>query len=665
MGTGTPIPGTTSAVDSPAAVAAAGMLMEGQFGNGNGGVFGNGSGVGMGLGLTPRMGTGFTPVAMQLTASQGGISAVLGAQDQEEERKRRIEAIVGMLSTKWGFVSQEGVERCARRLGLECLWDEGMGDGKRTLTIAGTGVIVDVEFLGEEVGSVMLQFEGSRESVKEQAAAGADVLRKDLRGEHGLGYVALDGFVDNLERLATMDRLGGGGVSCFDAVDGIYRSLERVFSWEAGKAKEQKTEDVEEEVMCRHSGRPRLHTKGRVGLSLQYWMGTKLLSKKERGHEAMDVDTTPTIDEEGDEIPIWAAIIECEASSADLHPSIKVSDDWVSEAVEKQAPIETNGLPLEDSPIDWQEPLPTFLSSDSPTNGAMDIEPNPIPHPKPPDVRFVAKFEPPVIVPLQLAIDIHESVGSPLAQESLLPTTYENLLFEDVDAENQLLPNPRNLKKNIISYDPTTEAVSRHKHKFTLFTQPQDFARAITHLPFSHPRQIIALLPTLRQWALTASILRRSFVSNSDNDASSPISNGHTNGDAQHSEPTTFQTIDAELADFMCSPLPTDPASSTSSSSKVRDIQITLTTTPLPRLNLHFPNPRHGGKLASVGFNVGLNGVIDGVDVDDGSPPWQQNGALDIGEEKGKEIVALREKVRKVLEVGEDIGVCVEWMVRG
>lgn len=71
MGTGTPIPGTTSAVDSPAAVAAAGMLMEGQFGNGNGGVFGNGSGVGMGLGLTPRMGTGFTPVAMQLTASQG------------------------------------------------------------------------------------------------------------------------------------------------------------------------------------------------------------------------------------------------------------------------------------------------------------------------------------------------------------------------------------------------------------------------------------------------------------------------------------------------------------------------------------------------------------------------------------------------------------------
>lgn len=657
---GTPRAGTTSAVDSPVAMApavgaASGMLMEG-FGTPRGIAGGNGMGMSTG-------GSGFTPVAMQMSVSQGGlssigmgmgISGIMGGQEAEEERRRRrMKEVVGMIGARgWGFVSLEGVERGSRRLGMD--FDEG--------AIAGVGVIVEVGFGegGKGVRGVEVMFEGSGEGVRGRARGVAECLRGDLLGRSGEGegvYVGLGRFVGNLERLARMDRCGGRGVSCFDAVEGLGVGLERVFEWERGRA-----EGEEVEVMSRGSGRPRWHVRGRVGLALQYWMDRRLLvdKEKEQGEEEMDVDITGANEDE-EENSIWSAIIECEVSSADIYPPIKVSDAWVSEVVEKPAPIENDVLPMDSSPIDWQEPPPTVLSPESPTNGAMNIN-STISLPRQPDARFVAKFEPAVIVPLPLALQIHESVGSPLLQESLLPTTYENLLFEDVDAGNPPLATPRTLEKTVSSYDPAIDTFSHHKHKYTLFTQPQDFARAITSLPFAHPRQIIAILPTLRQWALTASILRRTFIpSPSPEIPTSKSTSQSSPPSSPKSKSKSFLTIDAELADFISTPLPNDPLSSSSSNplSKTKDIQISLTTTPVPRMVLHFPNQRYGGKLASVGFNVGLNGGIEGVDVDDGG--WEMDG----GGEGGKGIGRVREGVRRCVEVGEEVGVVVEWVCGG
>ena len=73
---------------------------------------------------------------------------------------------------------------------------------------------------------------------------------------------------------------------------------------------------------------------------------------------------------------------------------------------------------------------------------------------------------------------------------------------------------------------------------------------------------------------------------------------------------------------------------------------------------LHFPNQRYGGKLASVGFNIGLNGVIEGVDIDDGRAMWEMGGRDGTKDGIGR----LRECVRRVLEVGEDAGGVVEWV---
>lgn len=637
------------------------MLMDGHFGFPLGGT-----------GFTPR-GVGLTPVGMQITASQGGISAIVAAQDQEEERKRRTEAIVGMMSTRWGFVSQVGVERCATRLGLECLWEEGMGEErKRTLTIAGDGVLVDVEFRGEDVRGVVLQFEGSRESVVAGAGAAGKVLGMNLKGGGEVGYVLLDSFVGNLERLAGMDRLGGAEVNCFDAIEGIYRSLEKVFRWEVNGRESEGTKlgDIDMDVadtMCRQNGRPMMHTRGRVGLALQYWIERRLVSGKQSTADDMNADTIEPTEDLGKSV-VWSAIIECEASPAELFPPIRISDFWASEAVAQ--PV-SGADSMDHHLIDWLDPPPTFLSPKSPTDGVGPLELDRNAQPRTPDIRFVARFEPPVIVPMQTAIQIHTSVGSPLTQESLLPTTYESLIFSDRDGRNYPATAPRSVETTVISYDPSNDTSSSHRHKSTLFTQPNDYARAITYLPFSHPRQITALLPFLRQWALTATILRHSFVKDPSDEISNPLANGHSDPQAQTSLPPQFQTIDDELADFMSSPLPSDPSSTNGTVGNLKAIDITLTTTPLPRFNVHFPNPRHGGKLASVAFNVGLNGTIEGVDVDDGSPPWQlaaasgaASGIMEAGDQKTKERIKLRESVKKVLEVGESIGVCVEWMSR-
>lgn len=615
------------------------------------------NGAGLGLGFTPR-GTGFTPVAMQMTGSSGGINGILAAQDQEEERKRRIEAVTAMVAGRWGFVSQEGVERCAKRLGLDALWEDGMGDGKRMLTIAGTAMLLEVEFEAEDVMGCVLSFPGSGEDVGGRAARGAEVLRRDLKGD---GYVRLEGFVENMEILGRMDRLGGEKISCFDATDGVFRSLEKLWRWEIEREKQQGKEGVEEEVMCRRSGRPRMHTRGRAGLALQYWMERLVLGEEKEADE-MDIDDKGTGEVDG-EAEIWSAIIECEASSAELYPSIRVSDAWLPQAVGRSAPAEPNELPGNDPSIDWQEPPPTLLAPDEQGESAATVtESNPLQQPKPPDVRFVARFEPPVVVPLQTAIQVHNSVGLPIPQEMILSTTYESLLFARNEVQTPQA-EPRTVEKSVSTYDSATDTLTSHIHKYSLFPQQQDWARSITHLPFSHPRQIIAVLPILRQWALTGSILRRAF--DPDKEPPPPKANGHsTSSQDQPSppEPTPFQTLDAELAAFMASPLPNAPKPP---SDQVREVQVTFKATPVPQFQVNFPNARYGGKLAGLNFMVGLNGVVGSVDVHDGSPDWGGNGVANgEGGEKAKEVVSLREKVRKVLEVGESIGVAVEWLAR-
>lgn len=675
---------TTVGIDSPAVTAAAAMLMEGVMGGAGGsGAGGPGGGI-IAKGLTPNdgagLGIGMTPLGGAGGSVVSGLAG-MAERDQEEERKRRLEVICEMVGGRWGWVGQEGVERCARRIGFECLWEEGMGtgEGKRVLSIAGEGVLIEVGFKDDEVADVGLSFPASQEDVGKWVGNGAAVLKKDLTGvtgsdddgnagktdnDKGRRYVGLEPFVKNLQGLRRMDQLSGEAANCFDAVDGIFKSLDRIYEWElrpegTGKAAETK-------ITCSLGGRPQMHVNGSIGLMLGYWK---------------DRRNAPTIQEEERltleaQIPkTWSVLMECEECLAEVYTPIRITDQWVSKEVSRAANQELDGKHISTSGIDWLD-VPINV------NGREAV--------KPVNIRFVARFEPPIIVPLQLALQICDSVSWPIDQTTVMPTTFESLVFADQDVHNPLQTSPRVVDQHSDSI-PGLAGKEAQTHRLALYTQAADYAQLLVDIPFKHPMQIVNLLPVLRQWALVRSIMLRSFTpskpkpfSHSQN-GSNPITNGishsaHINpggGDEKETEAPAYQTLEEEFADFLSSP-PTSITnnnnnnyatfnSTTNTANHNNEppltINVAFATTPLPHFNIQFPNPKYGGKLASVTFSVGLNGVIDGVDVDDGrpTPPLATDGDAHAQQQA---LIALREKVRKVLEIGESVGVLVEWLCR-
>ncbi|KAI4115275.1 MAG: hypothetical protein LQ345_004089 [Seirophora villosa] len=698
----------TSSPDSSARMGAAfaglnGMLMQAVA---EGGV----AGAGFKTGLTPAGMTGTTPGVLSPLPSHLAGSALGNegkhhlqrGRDQEEERRARLEDIVRVLGERWGYVSREGVERCARRVGLECLWeDEQPGAQGRTLSIAGNSVLVDVLFLGggDEVGGVHLGFPEREEGEwSRSAGVGAEALKKDLKGEEGVtGYVGLENFVGNLERLARLDRLGTGGVNCFDAVEGVGGALRKMWEIETTKKREEKREqrqeDIETEVLCKGSGRPVMHASDRLGQTLQYWQASRHITGRKRSAEDMDMDTSPEEEEESptEEPQTWSASIECEPSSSDLYPSIRISSDWVTAANDPPADQQQQNPFISDSPFTWHDPPPTLITS-SPNAMNLDLsQPN-----KTPDVRFIARLHPPVLVPLQTALNIYASVGAPLSQDSIQPTTFDSLLFSpdtspstNTNTTTTTTTTERTAERELYTPPHGGGTKMAKKHHYTLFTDPQAYARLVAEIPFAHPRQIVQLLPVLRQWAFVSSLLRQCFFSSPLSPPSS-LSMSTTapnpkeeeeDSDAEENDPPSPSS---QLANLLNLSSPSSPPlaprridislSSLSSSSAAA-----TTTTPQPRFRLAF---ERGGELVHVAFCVGGNAEVGDVEVcfvegrggggraeTEGEDKGGGRAETDGGDKEDKEggdadkDAERKEKVRRVVELGEDLGVLVEWIV--
>lgn len=649
-------------------------------------------------GLTPAgMGTpgaeGVSPLPTQLggglvTGAGGSLNGSLmkhqQAGDQEEERKMRLETIVKLLGQRWGYVSREGVERFARRVGLECLWeDEIPGTEGRTLSIAGNSVLAEVTFLrgGDEVRSVQLGFPEREDGEWSRSAGiGAQVLERDLKGKEGeWGYVGLEPFVRNLERLARLDRLRTEGVSCFDAVEGVGGALRKVWEIETrkrrAKNRDERQEDLELDVLCEESGKPTMHAGGRLGLAQQYWTERRYATGRKRKSDEMDIDSSPE-DAAIEETTSYSATIECEPSSAELYPSIRVSDAWVIEAADKPPTQQQQQDPFttvnndNDSPYIWQDPPPTLITPSPSAPDAMNIDTdlNSLNQQnKPPDVRFVARLNTPVLVPLQTALNIYESLGVPISQESIQPTTFDSLLLPDENGT----PSPSNTERSATReiFTPCTdddnedERKSKGKtHEYTLFPEPQVYARNIEDIPFSHPRQLIALLPVLRQWAYLGSLLRRCFGTNSS------FSNATSTLDRQSTSTTTSSPETSSPSSDSESLTPTSDLASPppSPQQQTRAIDISLSiSSPQPRISLTFSLPKG---LVDVSFSVGPNAEVGDVDFSlSGTEErkeerqTQEHGDKDGDRDDGKSMER-KEKIKRVLEVSEDLGVLVEWI---
>ena len=93
------------------------------------------------VGIEDGVGMGISMSGIS-TLGLGGSS--MGGRGDDEERRKRLEAVLEKLKVKNGRVSEEGIERLSRRCGLEALWEDRRKDGAKVLSIAGQTMLIDV-----------------------------------------------------------------------------------------------------------------------------------------------------------------------------------------------------------------------------------------------------------------------------------------------------------------------------------------------------------------------------------------------------------------------------------------------------------------------------------------------------------------------------------------
>lgn len=412
----------------------------------------------------------------------------------------------------------------------------------------------------------------------------------------------LERFADNLEKLVTLDKLGtpqNGGVSCYEAIAGVYTSLRKLFEHEKKMAlavMEDNTPDrshkAEREVLCRKSGRPRPNTGDRLGLNLEYWMDRRYIIPKARtkatasakGKEKMDIDSQeqtqfPEDDDDLNINTVYSLTLECEQSPSTLYTPIRISDEWISDAIEK--PVDANDANALDDiimnkpNIDWQEPKPTFLEPPAPSgdDDAMHLDADPG---RLPNIRFVAKFNPPLVVPIATYISLYQSVGVEPPQD-FTATTFVGLALRPNELDPAMTGTAgattheiRSTRTALVRNSDGTEEETGHN--LSLYVPKMEYSRRLESLPFAHPKQLVEILPILRQYAFTTSLLQGSFLETEQKKTAS---------------------------------LPTPPATPDTDDSAKPSIQLDLNLSyapPAPRLTLHIPHPSN--PRAAVGSDA-------------------------------------------------------------
>ncbi|KAI9667043.1 MAG: hypothetical protein M1829_005584 [Trizodia sp. TS-e1964] len=615
----------------------------------------------------------------------GGVAGSVTGRGDDEERRRRLETIIRLIGRTKGRVSEEGVERLAMRTGLEYLWQDGE-NGKRTLSIAGISVLIDVDFINNEVVNVALDFPMSRQEISTGAPHAGKILLKDLTSPPGTSSICtmLDPFAANLERLARMDKLGAGPeLNCFEAISGIYLSLRRIFEFERQKLREpwadmRKTtggvdedEALDREVMCKKSGRARMHAGGRIGLSLEYWMDRRLVGNGEPSQLSNPQPASGAIDVE--EPKIWSIMIECEKTPALMYPPARMSDNWVSGKVEK--PTEEHDElfgPLETGLVDWLEPRQTFVhasSTDMPGADPMsiDLDPSSL---RLPDVRFVARLEPPVVVPLQTAMSIFSMVGAPLSEDTLLrPMTVDSLILPQRVLSGDMTQagdiREANWTRMLKVWDDEGQE-EEVRHDYRLYIVKQDYGYSIEKIPFSHPRQLVEILPILRQYVLLTSLLLKCFVEPSAPPREVPklypeqnnlgTTNYNEDDDEDDSDDNDDEMIIlCNIPSYKPSTIkPTAPPPPTKL--KTLPIDLSLITHPTPKLTLSFP--LHSQRDVEISIEILPQGVVH-IDEQSVFPAGKDGVEPEAGASKR---LQGSEGIQRLLEISEDFGVLVEFL---
>jgi hypothetical protein len=427
------------------------------------------------------------------------------ARDSDEERRRRIDDVVQLLRTRVAGrgVCREGIERLGELEGFESIWQED------SLSIAGNFVDLEIEFYRAQntVKNVSLKYATTSEATDEERREATAVLKRDLMprdGEQG-SWKKLTGFHENLQWLAKHDRLSQE-VNCFEATEGLYESLKRIWDEEGNH---RKFSGIYDHLCSGWVGRPRLHQGARVGLGLDYWVHqARVLDSEQKkvSSDDMVIDQPfeASIDDElGNQHGKWNIIIECEEG----YPSLRVSKEWVkseaftvvnNNANEPSASNEIGGSDV--AVVNWADP-PATLSSQGQSD-AMALDSGMLG--SSPNRRFVARLEPPLDLPILAASDIYRHLGIQMPQEFKM-VTYDGLLapgWSPLSAGGAMGLGPdeashlgrKRCKVDVLSVDEAGKPCTKH-HSYSFQPFESAAGRTMRDIPFAHPRQLADILP--------------------------------------------------------------------------------------------------------------------------------------------------------------------------
>ncbi|KAK4158524.1 mediator of RNA polymerase II transcription subunit 1-domain-containing protein [Chaetomidium leptoderma] len=472
----------------------------------------------------------------------------------EDERARRLDAVIEVLSRSKGLVSEAGLERLAKKLDLEFMWENSMGsDDKKTLIVAGSALELLIEFSSNIVQSVALAFPDSAEIVNKHAQAAGEILFDDLRLREGQSPLtkSLESFAANFERLAMLDKLSiSPGLNMYEAVAGIYESLCRLHVWELQKVREDPAAAAKGEVhlenlvLSTKSGKPTMNTRGRVGMTLDYWKQRRLQPPTDPAMAAWVEENEQT----------WSIHIGCApAREIGVNP-VRISDKWIGTNVEK-IPL-PDELHTGDPIIDWLEPESTFVPTPDPAK-ADPMQPDPsLMGPRLPDAVFHATFDPPIHIPSELWNQIQQ-LGCMLHEGQFKQlTTFDSLVLPYAPGKGPDVAESRTVtcsQKKLFMAPGETTKMSLKSHVNTLCVYKPALSRTLTEMTFSHPQQLITILPYLRQYVFLAMLLEHSYkefpipewlLDLSDKDEKSSTNTNKTN--AITTNQNDYQTLTSE-----------------------------------------------------------------------------------------------------------------------
>jgi hypothetical protein len=632
-------------------------------------------------GLTPLLngqeGLGIVAEPQVLSTKEGSVS---GKKNTEEEKLRNLQEAQRLLKTRsiGRTISRENVEKIVQQSTLNFAWLDD-----NNLSVAGN--YVDLEILFDDarrdsVRDVVLRINTS--GVEEPKKDASAILQKDLDPSDfdasTAPWKSLEAFSANLARLAHLDHLSQHGLNCFEAVDGLYHSFQRIW---AEEKKRLLTKPVLSRICEGALGRPAMHKKRKLGLSLDYWVETRRIKEatsKSTDADAMDIDP---IDVDVDSSSqTWLARIGCESG----YPPIRVSKDWLGEEVfaTDNADNSNDEAGDERGKPRWLSPEPTLVQSPNQTDDVdeMVIEAAAagVNIPKPPNIRFTFELEPAVWLP-NSAISNMMTQGMAFAIDFNKASTYgealHNFAAQQVSPQSQHgnATHPQHAKRAERRWTRTLTVLDKDglaqqaRHSYAVRYSTSLWAYPVQSFSFGHPRQLTEAIPVLRQYALLWSIMRK-LASQSDTPVKNELQGSQQRKKSREPQKKSnikpqHTKLDALFnnAGFSGRGPVHNPSWGWEEEAGVPidvSLNMTFTNPTMPKLDLLFPLPfssdakppdraKEQRPFGTVSMEIGINGKA-AVSSTTGLP-FSDPASL--------------QKMTNVLAVSEDLGVLVQWIL--